>query len=300
VVTIGPIFVVAAISMTSTVKSQKLVQALIEQQYVGEALLALFEVLPFMVMWLVFAGLYLFMPNVKVSPRAALIGGVFGGTLWQISQWGYLNFQVGVARYNAIYGTLAALPVLMIWIYFSWMIVLLGLEITYATQNLRSIRQDIRNARVNFASLEFIALTVLLCVGRRFYRGDTPMGKEELMDELAVPSRLLRNILNELVRLGFIAETLQESDTTAYQPARALEKIRLHDVISSLAADGADYSSLRNTPERIAVAEVAELLSDAEQKALEGMTLRDLVLQVEELNDQGEDQPVERPPAVVA
>ncbi|MEJ2197197.1 MAG: YhjD/YihY/BrkB family envelope integrity protein [Desulfuromonadales bacterium] len=300
VVTIGPIFVVVAISMTSTVKSQRLVQALIEQQYVGEALLALFEVLPFMVMWLVFAGLYLFMPNVKVSPRAALIGGVFGGTLWQISQWGYLSFQVGVARYNAIYGTLAALPVLMVWIYFSWMIVLLGLEMTYATQNLRSIRRDIRGAQVNFASREFITLMVLLCVGRRFYHGQSAIGKDDLIERLDVPSRLLRNILDELVRLGFIAETVQDSEATGYQPARALEKIRLHDVISSLAADGADYSSLSNTPERIAVAEVAELLSDAEQKALEGMTLRDLVLQVEELNDQGEDQPVEPPPAVVA
>jgi membrane protein len=290
VVTIGPIFLVAAISMTSTVKSQQLVQTLIENQYVGEVLLALFEVLPFMVMWLVFAGLYLFMPNVKVSPRAALIGGVFGGTLWQISQWGYLNFQVGVARYNAIYGTLAALPVLMVWIYFSWMIVLLGLEMTYATQNLRSIRQDIRGARVNFASLEFIALTVLLCVGRRFYLGEPAMDKDQLMDELAVPSRLLRNILDELVRLGFIAETVQESDATAYQPARALEKIRLHDVIRSLAVDGADYSHLRDTPERRAIGGVAEILDNAEKRALEGMTLRDLVLQVEEADDRVEVQ----------
>jgi membrane protein len=300
VVTIGPIFVVAAISMTSTVKSQKLVQTLIEHQYFGEMLLALFEILPFMVMWLVFAGLYLFMPNVKVSPRAALIGGVFGGTLWQISQWGYLNFQVGVARYNAIYGTLAALPVLMIWIYFSWMIVLLGLEMTYATQNLRSIRQDIRGARVNFASLEFIALTVLLCVGRRFYLGEPAMGKEQLMEELAVPSRLLRKILDELVKLGFIAETLQESDTTAYQPARALEKIRLHDVIRSLAVDGTDYSHLRDTPERLAVGGVAEILHDAEQKALEGMTLRDLVLQVEEAEDRAEIQGIVASADVVA
>jgi len=300
VVTIGPIFVVAAISMTSTVKSQHLVQTLIEQQYVGEALLALFEVLPFMVMWLVFAGLYLFMPNVKVSPRAALIGGVFGGTLWQISQWGYLNFQVGVARYNAIYGTLAALPVLMVWIYFSWMIVLLGLEMTYASQNLRSIRRDLRGAQVNFASHEFIALTVLLCVSRRFYLGQPAMGKDDLTEQLDVPSRLLRKILDELVRLGFLAETVQDSEATGYQPARALEKIRLHDVIRGLAVDGADYSHLRNTPERITVAEVAGLLNDAEQKALEGMTLRDLVLQVEELNDLGEDQAVESTPVVVA
>jgi len=300
VVTIGPIFVVAAISMTSTVKSQQLVQALFEQQYVGEALLALFEVLPFMVMWLVFAGLYLFMPNVKVSPRAALIGGVFGGTLWQISQWGYLNFQVGVARYNAIYGTLAALPVLMVWIYFSWMIVLLGLEMTYATQNLRSIRRDIRGAQVNFASLEFIALMVLLCVGRRFYLGQPAMDKDDLMEQLDVPSRLLRKILDELVRLGFITETVQDFEGTGYQPARALEKIRLHDVIRSLAVDGADYSHLRNTPERVAVAEVAGILNDAEKKALEGMTLRDLVLQVEEADGRAEGQVTGLAPEVVA
>jgi len=132
VVTIGPLLVVVAISMTSTLKSQQLVITLIKYEYLGEVLLFMFEILPFMVMWLVFAGLYLFMPNVKVSPRAALIGGVFGGTLWQLSQWGYLNFQVGVARYNAIYGTMAALPILMVWIYLSWMIVLLGLEMTYA------------------------------------------------------------------------------------------------------------------------------------------------------------------------
>ncbi len=300
VVTIGPIFVVAAISMTSTVKSQLLVQTLIEHQYVGEALIALFEVLPFMVMWLVFAGLYLFMPNVKVSPRAALIGGVFGGTLWQISQWVYLSFQVGVARYNAIYGTLAALPVLMVWIYFSWMIVLLGLEMTYATQNLRSIRRDIRGAQVNFASLEFIALMVLLCVGRRFYLGQPAMGKDDLVEQVDVPSRLLRKILDELVRLGFITETVQDFEGTGYQPARALEKIRLHDVIRSLAADGDDYSHLRNTPERVAVAEVAGILSDAEMQALEGMTLRDLVLRVEEADDRGEDQFDEAAQAVVA
>jgi DNA-binding IscR family transcriptional regulator len=101
---------------------------------------------------------------------------------------------------------------------------------------------------------------------------------------------LLRKILDELVKLGFIAETLQESDTTAYQPARALEKIRLHDVIRSLAVDGADYSHLRDTPERLAVGGVAEILHDAEQKALEGMTLRDLVLQVEEAEDRAEVQ----------
>lgn len=282
VVTIGPIFVVAAISMTSTVKSQQLVQTLLDQQYLGEVLLTLFEILPFMVMWLVFAGLYLFMPNVKVNPRAAFIGGVFGGTLWQISQWGYLNFQVGVARYNAIYGTMAALPILMVWLYLSWMIVLLGLEMTYATQNLRSIRQDLRGSRVNFASLELIALTVLLFIGRRFYNGKPALGQEPLADQLNVPPRLMRNIVSELCRLGFLTEVVLDRDETGYQPAQALEKIRLIDVFNGLAADGADYTRLRKSREREAVADIAATMKAAERHALQGMTLRDLVIKLDE------------------
>jgi len=286
VVTIGPLLVVVAISMTSTLKSQQLVITLIKYEYLGEVLLFMFEILPFMVMWLVFAGLYLFMPNVKVSPRAALIGGVFGGTLWQLSQWGYLNFQVGVARYNAIYGTMAALPILMVWIYLSWMIVLLGLEMTYATQNLRTIRQDLRGQRVNFASIEFIALTVLLFVSRRFYAGKPALGQEDLASHLDVPPRLLRTILEELTRLGFVVETSQEIDGSGYQPARALEKIRLHDVIRGLAIDGTDYSHLRQNRERGVVASLEETLQRAEREALADMTLRDLVLKTEESGDQ--------------
>ncbi len=286
VVTIGPLLVVVAISMTSTLKSQQLVLTLLKYEYVGEALLSLFNVLPFMVMWLVFAGLYLFMPNVKVSPRAALIGGIFGGTLWQFSQWGYLNFQVGVARYNAIYGTMAALPILMVWIYLSWMIVLLGLEMTYASQNLRTIRQDLRGGRVNYASLEFIALTVLLFIGRRFYLGKPALGQEELAAELDAPPRLLRKILAELARLGFVAAIEQKLDGVGYQPAQALEKIKLCDVIRGLAVDGTDYNHLRNTRERDVIAGVAESLQVAEEQALDGMTLRDLVLQVENTEEQ--------------
>lgn len=293
VVTIGPLLVVVAISMTSTLRSQQLIITLVKYDYVGEVLLFMFEILPFMVMWLVFAGLYLFMPNVKVSPRAALIGGVFGGTLWQLSQWGYLSFQVGVARYNAIYGTMAALPILMVWIYLSWMIVLLGLEMTYATQNLRTIRQDLRGPRVNFASLEFIALTVLLFVSRRFYAGKPALGQEELSSELDVPPRLLRTILDELTRLGFLVVTTEESDLNGYQPARALEKIRLYDVIRGLAVDGTDYSQLRKSCERGVVAGIEETLQAAERQALSEMTLRDLVLQAAEAEIQSPETVVE-------
>ncbi|PLX91041.1 MAG: ribonuclease BN-like protein [Desulfuromonas sp.] len=282
VVTIGPIFVVAAISMTSSLQSQGLVQALLDKAYVGELLLLLFNVLPFMVMWLLFAGLYLFMPNIRVSPRAALVGGVFGGTLWQLSQWGYVHFQVGVARYNAIYGTMAALPILMVWIYLSWLIVLLGLEVTYAIQNLRSVRLDLRVSQANYACRRSVALALLVYLGGCFYRGGKAPSEEAMTVHLGIPPRLLRDIIDELQRLGWVVQVSSDGGDCGYQPAMALEKIEMAAVLASLAEDGNGCESLRQTPEWQAVAALSTRLREVEAEALQGVALRELVSQVAE------------------
>jgi hypothetical protein len=96
----------------------------------------------------------------------------------------------------------------------------------------------------------------------------------------------MRSILDELTRLGLIVATAQQDEGVGYQPAQALEMIKLHEVIHGLAADGADYRHLRKTVERGVVAGVAEILKDAEGRALAGMTLRDLVLQTESAGSQ--------------
>ena len=127
---------------------------------------------------------------------------------------------------------------------------------------------------------------MLLFVSRRFYAGKPALGQEDLASHLDVPPRLLRTILEELTRLGFVVETSQEIDGSGYQPARALEKIRLHDVIRGLAIDGTDYSHLRQNRERGVVASLEETLQRAEREALADMTLRDLVLKTEEAGDQ--------------
>ena len=282
VVTIGPIFVVVAISMTSTLKSQTLVQGLMERAYVGEIVLLLFKILPFMVMWLVFAGLYLFMPNTKVNPRAALLGGICGGTLWQLGQWLYLELQVGVARYNAIYGTMAALPVFMVWIYLSWAIVLFGLEFTYATQNLASIRQEIRGQAREFVNRELVALTILVFLGRRFYRGEPALEQEKIAVGLEIRPRLLRDVLETLRKQGYVAKISGENEASAYQPGCALEAIRIHDFLQTYSHRDAHIDQHFDSDEKAAVAGLAGRLAASGRDALDGMTLRDLVRQIEE------------------
>lgn len=278
VVTVGPVFLLAAISMTTTLESQTLVQSLLGVAVVGEVVFLIFKVLPFVVMWAAFTGLYIFMPNTRVNFRPALIGGIFGGTLWQLAQWFYVSFQVGVSRYNAIYGTLAALPIFMIWIYVSWLIVLLGLEVTYASQNLRTLRRENRGRDINFASRELVALTVLLVTAETFYRGERPWSLERISAELELPPRLARSVLEDLLRLGLLSE-VQEGDgnESAYQPGRAPETLQIHEIIETLRADGINYTEMRKTPEREVIREVEKKIRAAARQSLEGVTLAELV-----------------------
>jgi membrane protein len=218
------------------------------------------------------------MPNTRVNFRAALFGGILGGTLWQLAHWFYVNFQVGVSRYNAIYGTLAALPIFMVWIYISWLIVLLGLEVTYACQNLRTLRREIRGRDVNFASRELVALTVLLVTAETFYRGEKPWGLERISATLELPPRLARSVLEELLRLGLLSEVQEgEGREPAYQPGRAPETLQIHEIIESLRADGINYTELRKTPEREVIREVEKKIREAGRQSLEGMTMAELV-----------------------
>ncbi|OEU71302.1 MAG: ribonuclease BN-like protein, partial [Desulfuromonadales bacterium C00003093] len=201
VILVGPVLIISAISMTSSLASHGLVQKLIEMQLVGSLILLLFKVAPFVFMWLAFTVLYVFMSNIRVEWRAAFIGGVVGGTFWQLAQWLYVNLQVGVVKYNAIYGTMAALPIFMIWLYLSWVIVLFGLGVTYAKQNLRTSGRDLRGEEVSQHCYEQVALILLVTLADRFSRGEKALRQDALARELFIPPRLCRSILELLVRV---------------------------------------------------------------------------------------------------
>ncbi|WP_305045713.1 YihY/virulence factor BrkB family protein [Geoalkalibacter sp.] len=281
VVMIGPVFIFAAISMTSTLQSNAVVHALKEKALVGDLMLFLFKILPFVGMWIAFTALYMFMPNARVSKRAALIGGIFGGTLWQLAQWGYVHFQVGVSKYNAIYGTMAALPIFMMWIYLSWVIVLLGLELTYAVQHLRRVSQEVRVSEVNFASREMLALGVFLMLAEAFYRGGRPRTLDDISVALQLPPRLARSILGQLVRLGALSEVRSdEASDYAYQPARTLQTLSVHDFLEKIRWDGVDVRGARQGRVRELVRDIDQRLVQARREALAGMSLHELAMRV--------------------
>jgi membrane protein len=277
IIIFGPILILAAISMTTTFESQGLVRYLIGMEVVGAVLLALFKIFPYLAMWAVFTGLYLFMPNTRISLRAALLGGAFGGILWQLLQWGYVTFQFGVTRNNAIYGTMAALPVFMIWIYISWVIVLLGLEITFAIQNFRTIRQEFRGDKLSSDGREAAALAILLAAAAAFIKGDKPLTVEDFSLRLNLSHRFTQQSLSFLVHCGFLNEVAQGKDAlNAYQPAIDVSSLPLHEVLQRMRLEGEELKLIRMGSTGRVVDELQRTLLAAQASALAGVTLREL------------------------
>ncbi len=278
VLMVGPVLLISAMSMTSSLTSNQLVQRLIDMDVVGSLILTLFKMGPYLLMWIAFAILYVFMSNTRVEWPAAIAGGILGGTLWQLAQWSYVNFQVGVAKYNAIYGTMAALPIFMIWVYISWNIVLLGLEFTYARQNLQTGGRDLHGSEVSRYSYERVALIVLVVLAGRFYRAEKPLGKERLALQLGIPPRLCDHVLQELLSLGYVTEIcVRRTNRRRYQLGRSAEQLSVADIIDGLRCLGEEVLHLSDCPEvRVASAALSRLAT-ARNRELGEMSLKSLV-----------------------
>ncbi len=277
VILVGPVLMISAISMTSSLTSNRFVQSLMEMQMIGSLFLTLLKIIPFVFMWLAFSGLYIFMSNTRVDWRAALAGGVVGGTLWQLAQVGYVHFQVGVGRYNAIYGTMAALPIFMVWVYVSWVIVLFGLGICYAKQNLRTSGSDLRRSEVSRSSYEEICLAIMVTLAQRFQKGEGAIGQEQLAGYLYAPPRLCRSILRSLAKLGFVVESQGKNGTNVYQLGRAADTLTLDQFFRELNHFGKEVRHLaQHAQVQVALQSCLEIETSVAEN-LGSMTLKDLV-----------------------
>ncbi|MDX2479737.1 MAG: YhjD/YihY/BrkB family envelope integrity protein [Desulfuromusa sp.] len=287
VILAGPVLIISAISMTSTLASNRLMQKLIEMQMVGNLVLLLFKIAPFIFMWLAFTGLYIFMSNIKVEWRAAFIGGVVGGTLWQIAQVGYVHFQVGVGRYNAIYGTMAALPIFMVWLYLSWVIVLFGLGVCYAKQNLRTSGRDLRGSEVSRNNFRQVALALLVTLADRFAKGEPALSNEQLAKFLFIPPRLCRSILNLLIKIGFVSELCSLSGRCQYQLGRSAENLSVAEILKKMGDFGEEALYLRPHPQTLIAFETCQSVEVMLNEGLDGTTLKDLVDRCQEPIESG-------------
>ena len=217
------------------------------------------------------------MPNTKVTFRSAFIGGIIAGTIFQITQWIYINFQVGMNKYGAIYGGFAAIPLFIIWLQLSWVIVLLGAEISFANQNVDryEFESDARHISSRFKRL--VSLMVTNLVVKNFAVGKKPMTATEISQELKVPIRVIRDIIYELVEVNIFSESLSDNPKErAYQPAIDINIITIDMIIKRLEERGSQHITISKNKEYQKLSGILESFDESINKSPSNMLLRDI------------------------
>ena len=197
---------------------------------------------PFMLTWVMFTALYIFMPNTKVKLRYAILPGILAGSAFQGFQYLYIGSQIWVSRYNAIYGSFAAIPMFLLWTQISWCICLYGAQLSYVAQNLRNFSFSKETENISRRYHDFLCILIMSLICKRFQTDLPPYTAESLSDEHKIPIRLTTTILYELQDLHMIFETPVDGDDeeVAYLPSVDINRMNVAMLLSRLDKEGSE------------------------------------------------------------
>jgi len=208
---------------------------------VGPFLFFLINLAPYFLVWILFTLLYTLMPNTHVKFKSGLIAGIIAGTIYQVFQILYIEFQGMVTTYNAVYGSFAALPLFLIWLQLSWLVVLFGAEISFAEQNVESYEYEAETSEISYAYKRLLSLYVLHLIVHNFRQNQEALRSQDISIRLEMPIRLVRQIIYNMMNAGLVSELLTETEKQmAYQPAFDINQMSVHKVIDALEKTGSD------------------------------------------------------------
>lgn len=232
---IAPILVVLISSMNVFMMSNLQSYAMDEGilSYASVALKALLTLIPYVLVWFLFVFLYMFMPTTPVKFKYALVSGIIAGTIFQIVQWFYIRFQVGVSSYNAIYGGLAALPLLLVWLQLSWSIVLWGTELCYIMRNRHFLYRNAMNADNRWVDNVEVSIRMLKFIAEEYSKEHGGPSLATICKRLRMSSSKVRVVLQELIDQKILVEVKGEDDVS-YFPAVDFHHLALSDIITRL------------------------------------------------------------------
>ncbi len=228
VLAIGPIFLGVMLSVSPLLSSHTITQKLMEYGLFAGAFGFFLKAIPWLASIIVISLLYLFIPNTKVKLQSALVAGVIAGLCWQLNQILFIKFQIGVARYNAIYGTFATVPILLLWLQAGWVIVLTGAILSNACQN-RSTTQNFSIESMAYGEREKLLIVILTQVCQRYDEGGGESGIDQLSSELMLPEEMIRAACDILIEMGYLVRMENADGMAAFLPAKPTTTIGLAD-----------------------------------------------------------------------
>jgi membrane protein len=245
--------------------------------YIGPVIKFVVWFLSFSIIWFVFTLIYIIMPNTKVKFGSAFVGGVIAGTLFHILQWAYVKFQVFLSGYGAVYGSFAALPLFLIWLQYSWLIVLLGAEIAFASQNVENYEFETDTTHISNYNRRLLSLLIIHHIIKNFTNGTPAQTSSEIAENLDIPVRLVREIIYELLDAGIISETTTKNiKELAYQPAIDPANLSVSHIIDRLDKRGHDKIHAGDTKELKILNEIINAFYDDLHRSSKNKILKEL------------------------
>jgi len=279
VMLLGPILMILSSSVTVFITTQvTLIMEKIALLGVFSPLISfILKALPYGIIWVLFTFLYIFMPNTKVNFKSGLLAGIIAGTIYQIVQFGYITFQVGVAKYNAIYGSFAALPLFLIWLQLSWLIVLFGAEFSFAHQNVDTYEFEPDSLGISASFKRLLSLQIAHLLVSNFATGEKPLTAMQISHQLEIPVRLVHQILFELTACGIVSDTqTEEYREPGYQPARDINTLTIQFVVDALDDRGTDAIPVAQTDGTKALSTILHTFRDEVARSPSNRLLKDI------------------------
>lgn len=231
VLLVGPILVVASLGITTAIMNHKIIQHLKDFEPFGTGIIYFGILLPYLLIIAAFTMFYYLLPNTKVRLSSALVGGAFAGILWQVLSWAFEKFLVSSSQYSAVYSGFAIVLVFMIWLYFNWLIMLIGVKVAFyhqfpATLGMRRDR-EIFTERFKYR----LALTVMYLIGLHYHNDRPHWTLNSLVSHLKLPVAPVMEVLHALEDRKIL---LLMAEDMSYLPARDIDTITVCEVLSAV------------------------------------------------------------------
>ena len=273
VMLVGPVIMSIAMGMLATIQNASIVDRLRAVEPLGSLVVSATELTPYVLVIGTFSFLYAFVPNAKVRIRTALIGGVLAGIVWVGSGKLFAEFVAGTDRTVVIYSGFAIVIFGMLWLYFSWLILLLGAQFTFYYQNRDYLRLERRTPNVSNEFTERLAINVMLLVAQKKEDPTDGWGVLGLASRIGVPRHLLEPVVGALREARLLVETTEEQ----LIPARDLRRIGVGEILAAVRTSAGDVQSTNPAQWNATVQAVAEHVDAAVHEAVNSRSLADLV-----------------------
>jgi len=276
VIMVGPILIFTAIGLTASISTSTVATALASMEGFGTLIWFVSKLTSFLLITGAITFIYVLVPNERVKVKSAFTGAVVATLLWKLTGWLFASFVAGSTKYSAIYSGFAVVIIFMIWLYISWLILLIGATVAFYHQHPERTSSRQQVLRLSARLREKIGLLIMLRVGQSFHRDSDKLTKQQLSRNLDIAAEALSLVIRPLEEHGLLTESCDKH--RVYLPGKSLEHIKIREILDAVrSAQESTHLNPDNVASDGSVDALLQNINESINNTLEDMTLLDLV-----------------------